>query len=206
MARINLYARGWFSNKRIVIEDDALGFYEQQFGSDRVRRVLFDRIDSVVYWRRFPWLRAVLFCVLIGLPGAVLAGVGIYNSESISTIIGGVVLLFWLLIFLRYLWYGRSTIMVTRDGKSKGFETVVSPRRRKKFLRELDEAIEQYQSKHRDDSPAPVAVTDTAPDVVPAAAPGVSLDTTEPQANPETFAAPEQFGDLPTPELEQNRE
>lgn len=148
-----LYSRGWFGSRRVLIEENCLGFYEHQFGSDRVRRTLFDRLGSVVVWRRFPWDKAAVYSLILGLPGLSLTASGLYMNEPGMWIIGGGLLLFWALIFARYLRYGRSTLLVYRDGKARRIQVIVSPKKLSRFLDTLDQAVLLYQSTHRKDEP-----------------------------------------------------
>lgn len=153
MATTTLYSRGWFGSRRVLIEKNCLGYYEHQFGSDRVRRMLFDRLESVVVWRRFPWDRAAIFTIVLGLPALVLTVAGVYMNEPGLWGFGAVVLCLWALVFGRFVWYGRSTILVHRDGKSKRIHVIVSPRKLTRFLETLDQAVVLYQSTHRKNLP-----------------------------------------------------
>ena len=47
-----------------IVEDDSLVVLERLSGKDRVRRVPFDRLGQVVYWRAMPWIRLIIQVVL----------------------------------------------------------------------------------------------------------------------------------------------
>lgn len=151
MAKNVLKCRSLFGGNTLVVDDDALVVLEADLASDRMRRLLYNRIESITTWRRIPWTGCIVGA-LLGLAGLVVAIMGARDSFMSTEIIGLVVLAGGLLVLGKYAWYKRTHIAVTRDGQTKRFSGIISPAVRRRFFQRLDAAVRGYQQAHH---PAP---------------------------------------------------
>jgi hypothetical protein len=98
----------------LVILDDCLVMLEHELTRDRVRKVMFDRVESVLIWAKVPWLRIVLLFVLLGLPAL---GILLIH-EPVSTAIALVLLAFVVGMNAGYAYCGHTTIRIVRAGQT----------------------------------------------------------------------------------------
>jgi hypothetical protein len=130
----------------VVIDDDALIMLERDGNRDRVRKILYDRVQSVLIWRKFPWLRAIIigvFLLLLTLSFMPLA----INSRNLAAKIPFVLCLITLLVVeLRYLYYKRTYLQIFRAGESKLFKLIISPGKVKSIVNRLVENINKTQT------------------------------------------------------------
>jgi hypothetical protein len=127
----------------IVLLDDHLVVLKHGSTRDRVRRVVYDRIDSVLSWRSLPWVRMVLFGVLFGISGLLMLAA----AEPFANVLGAILLSTTTLIEVRYLYMGKTTLRITRADKHYDFTGVVSPRKVASCLSRLDRDIRLAQQR-----------------------------------------------------------
>ncbi len=133
---------GVILNRRsLVLYDDHVVVLEHGVTRDRVRRIAYDRIQSVLSWRGLPWGRMLFFAALFGAPGLLLLTVG----ATPHTVIGLTLLVCTALIEARYLTMRLTRIRITRADKHYDFKGVVSRRKVARCLQRLDEDIRQAQ-------------------------------------------------------------
>jgi len=131
----------WFNRQTGLLMDDCLVLLEQEYTKDRVRRVLFDRVESVVSWRRFPWGRGLVFGLFFGLPALF-----ILSEEPVVQVIGVVFLLLFLAAEARYLHCGLTRIRITRAGHDTTISVIMRPGKLRRFLDRLYSAVEAHQA------------------------------------------------------------
>ena len=104
---------------------------------DRMSTILFDRVESVLIWKTVPWSR-LFFSVLFALLGGFLLLTPAYVG-------GWIVLGTATIAIVRYLYCHKTTIRITRAGKSRDFVGILRPGKVLDFAIRLRHAIEQAQ-------------------------------------------------------------
>ena len=130
-----------------IIRDDCLVMLERETTSDRMRRIFFDRVESVVVWRAFPWGRALISGALTALPAAGFAA-GAANARMDWEILAFFAILFaaaFLFLELRYLIDFKTHIRITRDGATKDIVVIVRTGKVRRFVRRLRGNIRTVQ-------------------------------------------------------------
>src|ERR1700742_3916733 len=84
---VDLKSFTMFERASLVILDDALIKLEHERTKDRVRKYLFESIESVVISRKMPWGRVIVVAVAFGLPG-----VALFFFNSVPTTVFGSIL------------------------------------------------------------------------------------------------------------------
>jgi hypothetical protein len=123
----------------LLVDDDALVVLESIGSRDRVRRVLYDRVASVVVWRALPWVRMLLVAVLAGLPG-----MGMLTLEG-GEYVGWPLLIFTIIALGRYLYSGKTFIRMRRGRADMTLTTIARPGKVEKALERLCRHIERAQ-------------------------------------------------------------
>lgn len=132
----DLTSAGLFRREAYLIDDDCLMVLEAGFASDRVRRIGFDRIESVVVWSQmaggwqFLGIVTAAFGFVMGLSeffvGWFIAGIGA-------------------VIFARFALCRKYTIRITRAGMRKDIFCTLRPARVDRFVERLCAAIDAAQ-------------------------------------------------------------
>ena len=137
----DLTTASFFHRSSMVLQDDHLVILEHQSTQDRVRRFGFDRIESVTYWHRPPWVHIAVYLALFGLPGlAVLA-----LENVVVYIAGGVLMAIGLSMALWYAYRGKTSIRIARVGDDYTVAGIASRRKVRRFLARLEAAIRHAQ-------------------------------------------------------------
>ena len=135
---------GQLSRHSLVIEPSYLVVLEHGTLRDRTRRILYDRVESVLVWRRPPWGRIIVISLLLGGPALLLLFLPV--GQPVVTGLALFVLLLAVAIVARYVTWGCTYIQITRDGEARLFKGVVWPKRRERFLARLTESIRTAQA------------------------------------------------------------
>ena len=125
----DLRSNTMFSRISVVLMDDCLEKLDHDRTSDRVRRFAFDTIESVVIWRKIPWVRITLCATFLALPGAALQFVG----DEFATVSGLVLLALGLGLITWYLVCRSTTIRIMRGGLTYDIVGIFRPARVRKF-------------------------------------------------------------------------
>jgi len=136
---VDLKSAGLVRVESFVIRDDCLVILERETTSDRMRKMFFDRVESVVVWRAFPWRRALIGGVLTALPAAGFAA-GAATARVDWEILAFFAIFFaavFLIMELRYLIDFKTHIRITRDGATKEIVVIVGPGKVRRFVRRL---------------------------------------------------------------------
>lgn len=137
----DLKLRNLFSSNSIVLLDDHLVELEHGHTSDRVRRVLYDRIESVIHWRVQPLGRMIAFGLVFGIPGML----AIMSSDSVWGTMGVILLAITVILEARYLYTGKASVRILRAGRTFEINGIVSPRKLRRLLDRLRLDIERVQ-------------------------------------------------------------
>jgi hypothetical protein len=138
---IDLRLPSLLRKRSFVIMDDHLVLLAHQHMKDRVQRISFDRIDSILIWSVIPWVRMLIWAVLFGLPAL---GIFLIN-DPVATVIAIVLLTCLTLIELYYLLRRKTSIRITRAGVHTTVCAVVSRRKVRRFAANIAPRIRQTQ-------------------------------------------------------------
>ncbi|HEV7301140.1 MAG TPA: hypothetical protein VGN72_17370 [Tepidisphaeraceae bacterium] len=108
----DLRSNTMFSRISLVVMDDCLIKLEHGRTGDRVRKFTYDSIESIVIWRKTPWVRIVVCTTFLALPGAALQFVG----DTFATYSGLFLLALGLGLVAWYLICRSTTIRIMRGG------------------------------------------------------------------------------------------
>jgi len=142
-----------FSRKTALLQADQLVILEHGLLSDRVRRIGFDRVESVAMSRGVPWAGLLLIGLGIIGGGVPLLLIGLSqstaNSQLPMLLIGSVLLILGGPVFVWHAVCGQSRIYFVRSGETRELRAISPPRKIRRFLDEVLAAIESVQ--HRAD-------------------------------------------------------
>lgn len=147
----DLTTSSWVRNESVVLTEDSLIILEQESRQDRMRKILFDQVASMVVWKRFPLGRSLGFVALLGAPAATItltvASSNPYDrSAQTDWRIAAVCMLgLLLLILLRYIICGKTFIRIGYSGNVRELAFVARPGRMGKFLDRLVANIRKAQ-------------------------------------------------------------
>lgn len=146
-----------FHRSSAVIMDDTLVLLDNDGRArDRMRKVLFERVENFLVWKKLPWIRMLLFFVLLAPPSVWLVSLGgkavMLGSWSLSlggatTVFGSVLLGLLLLIEGRYLYCRKTYFRITWDGQEKTFTKIVRPKKIKALTERLQTNIRTTQKR-----------------------------------------------------------
>src|SRR5687768_14351463 len=117
----------------LLLDEDALVILEQQSVSDRMRRILLDRVESVVTWRRPAWVALALITIFLGLPGLGVILIGVSVDEVVVLIIGGIILAVAAALLFWFIFCGQTTVRITRAGTNHEFTVTARPSTVRRF-------------------------------------------------------------------------
>jgi hypothetical protein len=121
--------------------NDCLVRLEHERTRDRMRKIMFDRIESITVWRKLPVARMLVLGLLIALPSALV----LFIQETVSTIIGGSLLALAVCVISWYGYCGYITIRIVRLGKTYDLAGIYRPGRLRSFLERLMAGIRAAQ-------------------------------------------------------------
>ena len=156
---VDLRSISMFGRSSVLLMDDSVVKLEHTYTDDRLRRFMFDRIETVLIWRRTPWGRLILVGLILGGPGIGLqfAGDPIARWIGISLIFIAVVLCGW------FLYCGATTIRIVASGRQHQFKGLFRPGKLRRFREKLLAGIELRQGAAKFQA----APTSAAPTSVP---------------------------------------
>ncbi len=137
----DLTTAGFFQRHSVVLRDDHLVMLEHRSTQDRVRRIPFDRVETVVWWWTLPWGRMAIYGFLFGGLGLVLLAL----RHPIAYTIGGSVIGVATVVIGRYIYMGKTTIQITRAGSEYVIQAIASPKKIRRLITRLESAIIQTQ-------------------------------------------------------------
>jgi hypothetical protein len=176
-----------FERFSLVIMDDCLMKLEHGYSKDRVRRYMYDNVEAVLIWRRFPALRfgVVVLCLIV--PGLALLLAG----GQTSLVIAFFLLSCGTLILLWYGYHGRTTVRIIRYDKTDEFSGIFTRGKVRRFRERLIENIQKAQQAAISRAEPQTTAEPTVPPI-----PVAEIAAPEPQQTPPPV--PEQAPPAPT--------
>jgi len=136
----DLTIAGWTRRQSVLLMDDHVVVLENEGYTDRVHRIFFDGIRSLVIWKTWPWGRMLLFACLTGVPGYLL-----FTLDEVGQVIGGIFLAVFAIVELRYLLYRKTTIRLQDGPRSRDFVVITRPGKIRETVDRLRTRIEAVQ-------------------------------------------------------------
>lgn len=130
-----------FRRESMLINDDSLVSLYHEGYQDRVHKILYDHIESIVTWRVIPWARMLIFAILFGLPAALC----FIPGEEEFNYLGLILLSFSLITELYYLYCGKTVVRINKIGEIKEFEIIARPGKVRNFIAGSRINIENFQ-------------------------------------------------------------
>ena len=124
-----------------IVDDDNLVILEHDYTRDKVRRIQFDRVESLVTWRRYPLLHVLLSTLFFGGIGIALLVV----QDSVANGIAAFMFSILAMLLFYYTTRQRSHIRIVRGGKTFQYAGFNSRRKFERFLEKLSVAISRTQ-------------------------------------------------------------
>jgi hypothetical protein len=138
---VDLQSNTMFGRISLVLMEDCLVKLEHGRTEDRVRRFMFDSIESVIIWRKMPWGRIAVTLGLFALPGVALFFVG----ELVTTIFGIFLVALGLGLTAWYLTCRKTTIRILRGGNTHDLSGIFRPSKVRSLRDRLFAQIERAQ-------------------------------------------------------------
>jgi hypothetical protein len=132
---------GWMTRGSLVLQDDALVVLEHQVIRDRVKRIKYDRVSTLLIWREFPVGRAVLFLVLFGLPG-----ISSLTTGGGGIVTGSILLAVLAIIEIRYALYQKTHILIQRGERTYRYSGIFSRKKVNRFAERFASAARRSQT------------------------------------------------------------
>lgn len=143
----DLSAYSLFQRRELILEEDALLELESQFGSDRIKRILFDRIQSLSAWTQVLAGRLVISAIIIVI-GLVFLLPLITNTKSDMVPLGVILVTIGIITFLRYASVHRYYLVIRMLDESEIRITALSrPVKFRRFVKRLVDGIAEFQEK-----------------------------------------------------------
>lgn len=183
---VDLKAGGVIRVQSLIVNDDHLVILERDGYKDRIRKTLFDRVDSIVTWKTLPWGRMLFFLFLLGGPAVPMA---IADADLLPFAV--VLFVILAIIEARYLLYMKTWLCITRAGTSRIFSMVVRPGRFRTVLDRMRANIVATQRKEAERARQRIMEQSNAE--IPGTVPGGASDPAPVESSlpSETTAAPE---------------
>jgi hypothetical protein len=178
---VDLRNASTFGRISLLVMDDCLIKLEHGYTRDRVRRLMYDAIESVIIWRRVPGVRITVCVVLFLLPGMGL----LFANSTVAIVIGIFLLALALGLISWYIYAGKTIIRIVRIGKTDDVIGIFRPGRVRRFRTLFIDGIQRAQdailAQSAGAEPAAVPVSEPASSAAPIIEP-----STEPLAEPPT--------------------
>ncbi|MFA9479888.1 hypothetical protein ACERK3_16515 [Phycisphaerales bacterium AB-hyl4] len=162
---VDLRCTGWFHRQSLMLDEHELLAFEHETTSDAIRRYRYDRLASLIIWRRLPWDRMITTVLVLGTPTGIVIGTAGHTPTGLA--VGGVLFGVLLLFLFRQIIYRRTYIQLERDdGQTRVYAGILAPRRVNRFRdRLLDHIRAATQSTPDMDAPDVDAPVVDAPDM-----------------------------------------
>ena len=159
---VDLRSKSQFARVSVLLMDDCIIKLEHRRTEDRMRKIMYESIESITFQRRLPGLRIALCAVFLVLPGIAIQFVG----NEISTVIGIFLIVLGSGLIIMYLVCGHTIVRILKGGKYYEIAGVFRPRKLRKFREKLLASIRSVQMQSIP-APATVAFPNT-PTIYPA--------------------------------------
>ncbi len=139
---VDFTMRSLFSSRSAIIDDACLILLERAGSRDRVRRIQFDRVQSLIVWRSIPWFN-VIFTAIPFFVGTILMLV----DEAVARSIGLVICLTMALIELWWFYCKKTMLVFVVDGAPTKLSFVNRPAKRDRIVQRIRTNIAQTQAR-----------------------------------------------------------
>ena len=136
--------------RSLLVESDQLIILDHGATKDRLRRIPFHRVETVMHWRVAPWGRMFVFFLLLGLPAVLFAMAG----GVVPTAFAIFFLVILVTVLAYYLYYRKTTLRIDHGADHYVVTGVTSPRKFRRFIAILKLRIRAAQAdaeEERDD-------------------------------------------------------
>lgn len=157
---VDLRSNSQFARVSVLLMDDCMIKLEHARTQDRMRKTMYESIESVTLWRRIPGVRITVCAVLLALPGIALLFVG----DTAVTIIGIFLILLGGGLITFYLVCGKTTIRITKGGKNYDITGIFRPSKVRKFREKLIAGIRRVQERVPAIQPASATMNSAPPE------------------------------------------
>jgi hypothetical protein len=140
---VDLATHTLFQRQSLVLDTDSLVKLEHEWSRDRLRKILFDRVDHLVVWRVIPWVRVLLATLIFGLPGFLMM---LLASDPVPTVVGAILLVIALVIDARYLYCRKTTLRIVRAGKTEDITGICRPAKVRRLVQAMVRNIHTVQA------------------------------------------------------------
>lgn len=138
---VDLRNNSLLSRSSLVFTEDALVKLEHRYTHDRLRKFMYDAIESVVIWRRNAWLQIILVTICLMLPGIAL----LFADSDPSTIIAIFLIAVASILLVWYVYCGKSTLRIVRAGQATDLTGIYRPGQLRRFRDQFIENIHRVQ-------------------------------------------------------------
>lgn len=139
---VDFATRSLFNKQSGIIDDECLIMLEREGARDRVWRIQFDRVQSLVVWRTIPWWWSIPIGIIL-----VTSVLLLFVSEPVANGIG-LGILVTVLLLGSWLVYCKNTHMAFhRDGTVVRITFMVRPSKQKRIVQRIRENIARTQAR-----------------------------------------------------------
>lgn len=131
--------------RSLLIEPESLVILQREGTRDRVRRIRFDRVESVVVWKSVAWVAAVFTSLLPLIVAVILISIGTSENEPGVSATGAGFLALAIILAAAVLMRGKTHIRIRRAGVNRDFACIKSQKKLRIFLDKLANAIDAAQ-------------------------------------------------------------
>jgi hypothetical protein len=135
-----------FRRQSLVLDVDCLIKLEHEWlewSKNRVRKVMFDRVEQIVVWRVVPWVRVLVVALVFGLPGLLLM---LLTDIPGLTVLGAALILVALVVDAWFLYCRKTTIRIIRAGKTEDITSISRPARVQRLVQAMVRNIHTVQA------------------------------------------------------------
>jgi hypothetical protein len=125
------------------LDTDSLVKLEHSGTKDRIRKILFNRVDQIIVWRQMPAVRMIVVVIFLALPGLLL----LLPREIATTIIAIILLLLAGIILAFYTYCRKTTIRIIRAGRIEDITGVFWPRKVQRLVAGMAHNIREVQAR-----------------------------------------------------------
>ena len=146
----DLKIAGLVNRMSLIVADEALVILEHSSTKDRVIKILYENIESIIVWKKTSWVSMILAMVILG--GAAYIPLSAYRTLKDESML-------WIAIFLGVLLVALELVMVIRKkyylrinhgGEAFNVAAPIFPWQIRKFIGSVKEKTEAAQKELRE--------------------------------------------------------
>lgn len=146
----DLRIHGFISRKSLLIMDNSLVLLEHSEFNDRVKKIMHESIESIIVWKKTPWIKMTLTALILGGVASIpfIAGSGIDNpGTKANLLIVSVILVTLEVIFLLR---KNVFIRINHAGEALDLSFSAYPWQVRKFVEKSKTSVERVQRELRE--------------------------------------------------------